>query len=106
MTAPSKPPRISPRAVVVITLAVAVGLPSILFGAVLALSPLSKPAMIAALVRRLGHDPATWPYTTLLTGLLVGLLAFVLVNFGAIISGMTVWWEMRVRSRKIGRSHV
>ena len=31
------------------------------------------------------------------------MLAFILVNFGAIVSGMTVWWEMRVSSRMQSR---
>lgn len=99
-----KLPKLSPRAVVILTLAVGLGLPAILFGAVLVLSPVTKPLMVDWFVRAvLGHDPATWPYTQLVYGLVVGVLAFVLINFGAIISGMTVWWEMRVSSRMQSR---
>jgi NADH-quinone oxidoreductase subunit H len=99
-------PRIgaNPRGVVLGTLALGFGLPAVLFAAVLALSPLSKPAMIDALIRTvLGRDPATFPYRNLILGVAVAILAFVLINFGAIISGMTVWWEMRVSSRMQSR---
>ncbi|MBK9517897.1 MAG: NADH-quinone oxidoreductase subunit H [Anaeromyxobacter sp.] len=99
-----KLPKLSPRAVVILTLAVGLGLPAVLFAAVLVLSPVTKPLMVDWFVGSvLGHDPATWPYTKLIYGLVVGLLAFVLINFGAIISGMTVWWEMRVSSRMQSR---
>jgi NADH-quinone oxidoreductase subunit H len=97
-------PKLSPRAVVLITLAVGLGLPAVLFSAVLVLSPVTKPLMVDWMVRSIfGRDPATWPYTQLFYGVSVGLLAFVLINFGAIISGMTVWWEMRVSSRMQSR---
>ena len=97
-------PKLSPRAIVILTLAVGLGLPGALFAAILLLSPLTKPAVIDALVGRvLGVDPATWPWTGLAEGVAVGILAFILVNFGAIVSGMTVWWEMRVSSRMQSR---
>jgi NADH-quinone oxidoreductase subunit H len=97
-------PKLSPRAVVLITLAVGLGLPAVLFSAVLVLSPVTKPLMVDWMVRSIfDQDPATWPYTQLFYGVSVGLLAFVLINFGAIISGMTVWWEMRVSSRMQSR---
>jgi NADH-quinone oxidoreductase subunit H len=99
-----KIPKLSPRAVVLVTLAVGLGLPAVLFAAVLVLSPVTKPIMVDWMVRTVfGQDPATWPWTQLLYGVSVGVLAFVLINFGAIISGMTVWWEMRVSSRMQSR---
>jgi NADH-quinone oxidoreductase subunit H len=99
-----KLPKLSPRAIVILTLAVGLGLPGVLFAAVLVLSPVTKPLMVDWFVASvLGHDPATWPYTNLIYGVVVGLLGFVLINFGAIISGMTVWWEMRVSSRMQSR---
>lgn len=94
-------PKLSPRAIVLLTLAVGLGLPGVLFAAVLVLSPVVKPEIFVQQV--LGHDPATWPYTHLVYGLVMALLGFVLINFGAIISGMTVWWEMRVSSRMQSR---
>jgi NADH-quinone oxidoreductase subunit H len=97
-------PKRSPKSIVLLTLAFGVGLPAVLLAAVLVLSPLSKPAMIDALIRNLLHqDPATFPYRNLVLGVSVGILGFVLLNFGAIISGMTVWWEMRVSSRMQSR---
>src|SRR5512144_2191256 len=101
----------SPRAVVLLTLAIGVALPGVILAAILALSPLTKPAMlgpfIAALAGLVGvqTNPATWSQTQFLVayGVSTAVLAFVLVNFGAIISGMTVWWEMRVSSRMQSR---
>jgi NADH-quinone oxidoreductase subunit H len=73
------------RLVLALTLAVGVGLPTGLFGGIVILSPLWKA----------------------LTGLwqvaaLVG-LTLVLLTFGAVISGMSVWWEMRVSARMQSR---
>jgi NADH-quinone oxidoreductase subunit H len=101
MTAQTSPKarKASPKTVVLLTLAVGLGLPSALFGAILVLSPLSKPEMLAALL------PAGLTETQRLGAYVVAtaILAFVLLNFGAIISGMTVWWEMRVSSRMQSR---
>jgi NADH-quinone oxidoreductase subunit H len=106
-------PRIgaNPRGVVLATLGLGLALPAVLFGAVLVLSPLSKPAMLGAVVKAAAGlfgadvDPATWSQTgqQLLYGASVLLLGFMLLNFGAIVSGMTVWWEMRVSSRMQSR---
>jgi NADH-quinone oxidoreductase subunit H len=101
----------SPRAVVLLTLAVGLGLPGALFAAILVLSPLAKPAMLGAAIAALAGlvgvetDPAAWGETQRLVtyGVATALLAFVLLNFGAIVSGMTVWWEMRVSSRMQSR---
>ena len=103
---PEKPQRkpISPRAVLLITLIVAVGLPGALFALILVLSAATKPAMIGALIRKFAEvDPATWPYTALVSWGSVVVLALILLTFGAVISGMTVWWEMRVSSRMQSR---
>jgi NADH-quinone oxidoreductase subunit H len=103
---PPRAPRIgaNPRGVVLGTLAIGFGIPAVLFAAVLVLSPVSKPLMIDAFIRSvLGQDPATFGYRNLLYGVSVAILAFVLINFGAIVSGMTVWWEMRVSSRMQSR---
>ncbi len=104
-------PKGSPRSLVLLTLAVGLGIPAVLFAAILVLSPVTKPQMIGAFVAALASlvgvhtDPATWSETQrLLTyGISVGILAFILINFGAIVSGMTVWWEMRVASRMQSR---
>jgi NADH-quinone oxidoreductase subunit H len=99
-------PRIgaNPRGVVLATLAFGLGLPAALFAAVLVLSPVTKPLMVDAFIRNvLGQDPATFGYRNLLYGITLAILGFVLLNFGAIVSGMTVWWEMRVSSRMQSR---
>jgi NADH-quinone oxidoreductase subunit H len=97
-------PKKSARSVVLVTLAVGLVLPLALFGGILVLSPLTKPAMAQAFVREvLGHDPATWPWTGALYGAFVAVLALILLTFGAVISGTTVWWEMRVSSRMQSR---
>lgn len=101
----------NPRSVVLGTLAFAVGLPFLLFSAILVLSPVSRPGMIAALLRDGGAlvgleiDPSTWSATEhqILYGVSIAILALILVTFGAVISGMTVWWEMRVSSRMQSR---
>jgi NADH-quinone oxidoreductase subunit H len=110
MSRPARPGA-TPRGVLLATLAVGLGLPAILFLAVLVLSPLAKPDAVGAYVRALAGlvglelDPAGWPLTgqLLLQAASVLVLAFVLLNFGAIASGMTVWWEMRVSSRMQSR---
>jgi NADH-quinone oxidoreductase subunit H len=95
----------TPKSVVLLTLAVAAVLPIALFGAILVLSPLTKPAMLGALVDQLGGNWAGWSATAKAGAYAGGaaLLGFMLLNFGAIISGTTVWWEMRVSSRMQSR---
>jgi NADH-quinone oxidoreductase subunit H len=98
--------KVSPRWLVVLTLAVAVVLPATLFAGVLALSPLTKPEMIGGLVKTIsGADIATWSPTARSALYAGGLavLAFVLLIFGATMSGATVWWEMRVSARMQSR---
>jgi NADH-quinone oxidoreductase subunit H len=81
------------RKVVALTLAIGIGLPLALFGGMLVLSPLSRLA------------PESWSagQVLLFQVAAVAVLAVVLVTFGAVISGMTVWWEMRVSSRMQSR---
>ncbi len=97
-------PKRSSRLVVLITLAVAVGLPAVLFGALFFLLPVTKPAMLDAFIRSsLGHDPATWPYTQLVYGGALVLVGAVIFGFGSVFSGITVWYEMRVGARMQSR---
>ncbi len=107
MSVPAIPyaPKRTAKSVVLLTLAVGFILPVALFGAILVLSPLTKPAMFEALVNQLGGNYAAWSPTAK-AGAYAGaaaLLGFMLLNFGAIISGTTVWWEMRVSSRMQSR---
>jgi NADH-quinone oxidoreductase subunit H len=97
-------PLLSPRGVLLVTLIVATALPGALFGGILFLTAATKPVMIDAILRQVvGVDPATWPYTSLVSWGSMVVLALILLTFGAVISGMTVWWEMRVSSRMQSR---
>jgi NADH-quinone oxidoreductase subunit H len=95
----------TPRGVVLATLAVGFGLPLVLLAAVLLLSPLSKPAMLMAALRAAGVNVSGWSVTGQYVAWIVAIavLALILLSFGAVISGMTVWWEMRVSSRMQSR---
>ncbi len=73
------------RLVLLFTLAVGVGLPVGLFGAIVVLSPLWK------------QLTGLWQLAALLG------LTLVLLTFGAVVSGISVWWEMRVSSRMQSR---
>jgi NADH-quinone oxidoreductase subunit H len=67
--------------------------------------------MLGAVVRAIGGavgadwNPAAWSPMAqhLLYGVAVAVLALILLTFGAVVSGMTVWWEMRVSSRMQSR---
>ena len=98
-------PKQTPRKVVLLTLAVGVVLPIALFGAILVLSPLTKPEMLGHVLKALGANYDAWSPTAQHGAYAVAaaLLGFMLLNFGAIISGTTVWWEMRVSSRMQSR---
>ena len=97
-------PQGNPRTKLLVTIAVGLALPVILFGAVLALTTIAKPEPVAAFVQNvLGKDPATWPFTGLVYGLAAALLSFMILNFGAVIAATTIWWEMRVSSRMQSR---
>ncbi|HSD18670.1 MAG TPA: NADH-quinone oxidoreductase subunit NuoH [Anaeromyxobacter sp.] len=98
-------PRKTARGVVLATLAVGFGLPTLLLAAVLALSPLSKPAMLAAVLRAAGVDVTTWSPNAqyVLWAVFMVVLALIIVSFAAVVSGMTVWWEMRVSARMQSR---
>ena len=115
MTAPPSPrtpsKRRTARGVLLATLALGFGLPFLLFSAILVLSPLSKPDLMGPTVQWLGRlvgaqwDPAAWSPTAWLAvqGLSVAVLGLVLLTFGSVLGGMTVWWEMRVFARMSSR---
>jgi NADH-quinone oxidoreductase subunit H len=104
MAPPSAAAKLKPRSMVALTLAVGVGIFGALLGVVLLLAPIAKPAILDAFIREvLGHDPATWGGTWGVYAGALLLLGFMLLNFGAVISGSTVWWEMRVSSRMQSR---
>jgi NADH-quinone oxidoreductase subunit H len=76
--------KLSPRGVLAITLAAAT-LPFVLLAAVAVLCPLWRVL------------PGVWSLAA------AAVLAVVLLTFGAVFSGMCVWWEMRVSSRMQSR---
>ncbi len=96
-------PKRTPRLVVLVTLAVALGLPLVLFGALFFLLPIAKPEMLDGIVRSLGHDPATWAYTGLVYVLALVVLGALIFTFGAVFGGVCIWYEMRVSSRMQSR---
>jgi NADH-quinone oxidoreductase subunit H len=86
------------------TLAVALGLPAALFGALFVLLPLAKPAMLDAFVRAvLDRDPTSWPYTQLLYAGALALAGALCFGFGSVFGGITIWYEMRVAARMQSR---
>jgi NADH-quinone oxidoreductase subunit H len=104
MAPPSAAARLKPRSMVALTLGVGVGIFAALLGVILVLAPIAKPAILDGFIREvLGHDPAAWGGTPVVYAVALLLLGFMLLNFGAVISGTTVWWEMRVSSRMQSR---
>ena len=97
-------PKYTPKWLVGLTLAAAIGIPGAILGAILLLTPIVQPATLDAITREwLGQDPATWYWRPWLGAGVLALVAFVLVNFGAIFSGMCVWYERRVAGRMQSR---
>ena len=91
-------PRYTPKLVVAITLAAAVGIPIAIFGAITVATPLLKPATLDALLP--SATPAARTAAKIAGMALLGLL---MVTFGAIFSGVIVWWERRVAGRMQSR---
>src|SRR6266702_3732734 len=90
-------PKHTPRAGIAVTLVAAVAIPTVILAAVLFLTPLLKPATIDAL---LGFGPDTGSWTRgVAYALALVVLAFLMVNFGAIFSGVISWYERRVAGR-------
>ena len=55
------------------------------------------------LIRGWGFDPATWPYTQFIYMAVMGLFAFLVINFAAITAGIFSWAERRVAGRMQSR---
>ncbi|HUK67055.1 MAG TPA: complex I subunit 1 family protein [Anaeromyxobacteraceae bacterium] len=95
-------PRRTPKLLVLFTLAVALGLPVVLLGAILLLTPLLQPQSLdAMLLEWFGVEALPgWPWHYALA---LFVLAFLMVNFGAIFSGVISWYERRVAGRMQSR---
>ena len=91
-------PRLGPRAVVLVSLAAAAGIPGALFASLLFLTPLLRPRVLDAMLREgFGVEALPgWPWHHALA---LVLLAFLMVSFGAAFSGVISWWERRVAGR-------
>jgi len=104
MAPPSQGAKLKPRSLILITLLIAPAIPIALLVGILVLTGLTKPGVLDGFVSGvLGHDPATWGGTYLVYGGALAITALILLTFGAVISGITVWWEMRVSSRMQSR---
>src|SRR5437588_2055985 len=58
---------------------------------------------IDSLIRGWGQDPATWPWTQIVSVAFMGLFAFSVINFAAITAGIFSWAERRVAARMQSR---
>jgi NADH-quinone oxidoreductase subunit H len=96
-------PKQTPRTVVAATLAAALGIPVVILGAILFLTPVLTPVTIDAALRQwFGVVPSSgWRTAAYVVALL--LLAFLMVNFGAIFSGVISWYERRIAGRMQSR---
>ena len=95
-------PKATPKGLVAFTLAVALGLPAVLLLAILFLTPILQPATLdAMLLTYFGVEAVPgWPWHYALA---LFVLAFLMVNFGAIFSGVISWYERRVAGRMQSR---
>ena len=99
------PPSRTPRAVVAVTLAAAIGIPVLLLGAILFLTPVLQPVTIDAVLRQWFGiaDPAHSPWGVFAYVVALVVLAFLMVNYGAIFSGVISWYERRIAGRMQSR---
>jgi NADH-quinone oxidoreductase subunit H len=104
MAPPSQGAKLKARSLLLVTLIVAPAIPLALLGGVLFLTGAVKPGVLDGFIREvLQRDPATWGGTYLVYAGALALTALILLTFGAVISGMTVWYEMRLSSRMQSR---
>jgi len=104
-TRPPHARRGTPRAVIALTLAAALGIPASLLGAILVATPLLKPPTIdAALHRWLGiAEPRSWPWRPAVQAVALAVLALVVLGGAGAFSGAISWYERRVAGRMQSR---
>jgi NADH-quinone oxidoreductase subunit H len=96
--------KLTPKWLVALTLVLAIAIPGAILGAILFLTPLVQPEFLDAFTREvLGKDPETWYWRPFLAAGALALIAFIFVNFGAVFSGVCVWYERRVAGRMQSR---
>ncbi len=93
-------PKPTPRKVVVLTLAAAIGIPVLFLGLILLLTPLLKQPIIDEALTRAGAGEA-WRTPAYATALFV--IALLVVTYGAIFSGVISWYERRIAGRMQSR---
>ncbi len=100
---PTRPyaPKSTPKWLVALTLVVMLTVPFLFPVLILFATPLDTPAGLDALARWLGVTSASGRDALTAGALLV--VAFLFLNFGAIFSGMCVWWERRIAGRMQSR---
>ncbi len=98
----SPKPQRYPKMMVGITLAAMVGIPALLLGAILVLTPLLQKDLLDKLLAQRGIAPNS-PAATVTYVVALLLLAFVMVNFGALFSGVISWYERRIAGRMQSR---
>jgi len=97
-------PKRTPRWLVGLTWAIAVGLPVSLLVVLLVLLPITKPAMIDGFIlHQLGHDPAVWPWRDLLAAAALVLIGAVVFGWGAVFGGVSTWLERKIAGRMQSR---
>ncbi len=98
-------PKQTPKTIIAVTVAAAVGIPALILGAILFLTPILQPDTIDGALRQWFGvaDPATSGMRPLAYAVALLLLAFLMVNFGAIFSGVISWYERRVAGRMQSR---
>lgn len=100
-------PRSTPRWLVALTLAVMLTVPFLFPVLILLAMPINSPAGVGAALRWLGKllgaDLSGPLARDVGTAVVLMLIAFLFLNFGAIFSGMTVWWERRIAGRMQSR---
>src|SRR5512137_906469 len=94
-------PKSTPRWLVGLTLVVMLTVPFLFPVLILFATPLNTPAGLDALAAWLGITSAFGRDALTVAALL--LVAFLFLNFGAIFSGMCVWWERRIAGRMQSR---
>jgi len=102
MPTPAYAPRGTSKAMVALTLAVALTVPFLFPILILVATPYGSAVGVAEILRALGVE-ATPLATDVASAALLLLIAFLILNFAAIFSGMCVWWERRIAGRMQSR---
>src|SRR5512138_485216 len=98
----SPKPQRYPKLMVGVTLAAMAGIPALLLGAIMFLAPLLQQASIDRILDQRGVAAGS-PWRTFWYVVALALLAFVMVNYAALFSGVISWYERRIAGRMQSR---